>query len=123
MIDTSYEGIEQFRKDLPVLRAFAGWSSDALADMLGVSRTTMIHIERGDAINTVYYLAIRKLLDEAAHKDRTLKDVLDLLDVMKYHDMFISSAAEIIKTRCRGRTKARGKEELGEWFRDWRPKS
>ncbi|MBO7450725.1 MAG: hypothetical protein J6U54_10180 [Clostridiales bacterium] len=117
MIDTSYEGIEQFRKDLPILRAFAGWSSDALADMLGVSRATMIHIERGDAINTVYYLAIKKLLDEAADKDRTLKDVLDLLDVMQYHDMFITSATEIIKTRCRGRTKARGKEELGEWFR------
>lgn len=112
--------LEQFRYDLPVLRAFAGWTSAELANMLGVSRMTMINIEnKSGAIHTVHYLAIRKLLEDAKKYDQTLKDVMDLLDVMRYHDDFLNSANEIINRKSRGRSMVDIKNELIEWFTNW----
>lgn len=117
MIDK--DTLEQFRLDLPVLRAFAGWTSIELANMLGVSRMTMINIEnKPGVIKTVHYLAIRRLLEIAAKRDQTLTNVMNLLDVMKYHDDFLNSANEIINRTSRGRTMADIKNDITEWFLD-----
>ena len=72
---------ETLRKNLPILRGFAGWSADDLADMLGVSRQTIHNIET-KKISTIQFLAISKLLDnEVMYTNNfALKEAMNILD-------------------------------------------
>ena len=66
--------IERLQKNLAVLRKLAGWSGNDLADMLGVSRQTILSLETKDnyKMSKIQYIAIRALLDEKAKEDETL---------------------------------------------------
>lgn len=72
---------ETLRKNLPIIRAFAGWSTDDLAKMLGVSRQTIYNIET-KKISTLQYLAISKLLDnEVMYTNNfALREAMNILD-------------------------------------------
>lgn len=62
---TDKETIEKLRRDLPTIRNLAGWSAARLADLLGVTRATIVTIENTEyKMSVIQYLAIRKLLDE-----------------------------------------------------------
>ena len=86
MTDTSQETMWLFIEGLPVLRAFAGWSVQTLADLLGVTRATLTKIESlEEPVKPLYYLAIRKLFDDKAQEegacgDATLTLVLHIMD-------------------------------------------
>lgn len=73
--------IERLRKNLAVLRKLAGWSGNDLADMLGVSRQTILSLETKDnyKMSKIQYIAIRALLDEKAKEDETLAGVIHVL--------------------------------------------
>lgn len=73
--------IARLQKNLAVLRKLAGWSGNDLADMLGVSRQTILSLEtKGDyKMSKVQYIAIRALLDEKAKEDETLARVIHVL--------------------------------------------
>lgn len=54
---------EELRVDLPILRAFGGWSSEDMAQLLGITRQTFIKIENWpDYMSTVQFLAIKAVL-------------------------------------------------------------
>ncbi len=62
---TDKETIEKFRRDLSTIRNLAGWSAARLAELLGVTRATIVTIENTEyKMTVIQYLAIRKLLDE-----------------------------------------------------------
>lgn len=62
--------IERFRKNLPIFRKAVGWSGEYLAELLDVSRATIINIESKDGkMSVVQYLAIRALLNEEIVKE------------------------------------------------------
>ena len=64
---TDKEIRERLRKDLPTIRSVAGWSAERLAELLDVSRVTVVNIENTEGKMTVMqYLAIRALLDAEA---------------------------------------------------------
>lgn len=73
--------IERLQKNLAVLRKLAGWSGNDLADMLGVSRQTILSLETKDdyKMSKIQYIAIRALLDEKAKEDETLARVIHVL--------------------------------------------
>lgn len=72
---------ETLRKNLPIIRAFAGWSTDDLAKMLGVSRQTIYNIET-KKISMLQYLAISKLLDnEIMYTNNfALREAINIID-------------------------------------------
>ena len=54
---------EELRVNLPILRAFAGWSSEDMAQLLGITRQTFIKIENHpDYMSTLQFLAIKAVL-------------------------------------------------------------
>lgn len=60
---TDFDTRERLRQDLPTIRGVAGWSSERLAELLDVSRTTVVTIENTPGKMTVLqYLAVRALL-------------------------------------------------------------
>lgn len=73
--------INQFRKDIPLYRAVAGWTSEQLAERLGISRATLSKIETIDFhISVIQYYAILKVLEiEADSNNGYLGYMLDLL--------------------------------------------
>ena len=57
--------IERLRRDLPTIRSIAGWSAERLAELLDVSRATVVNLENTEnKMSVIQYLAIRKLIDE-----------------------------------------------------------
>lgn len=57
--------LEKLRRDLPTIRSIAGWSAERLAELLGVSRVTVVNLENTEnKMSVIQYLAIRKLIDE-----------------------------------------------------------
>lgn len=72
--------VKRMRDYLPALRLTAGWSSERLAAMLGISRTTMVSIERGHhQMTKTQYLAITCLLEREAKNNAALKKVMDIV--------------------------------------------
>ncbi len=62
---TDKDTLEKLRRDLPTIRSIAGWSAERLAELLGVSRATIVNLENTEnKMSIIQYLAIRKLIDE-----------------------------------------------------------
>jgi transcriptional regulator with XRE-family HTH domain len=118
----SEKRLESFREELPVIRAFSGWSLQHLADLLGLSKCTMIAVEHGESkMTTVYYLAIMKLVDDEMDTNEPLAYAVDILHgdssgFMISRDQLIE---EVKKTKKIYGTKIgcwRIKEILGAWL-------
>lgn len=59
MFDHQPEKVELFQKYLPVIRTAMGMSGDNLAEVLGVTRTTILNIENGRVkLQKIYILAV-----------------------------------------------------------------
>lgn len=59
MFDHQPEKVELFRRYLPVIRTAMGMSADNLAEVLGVTRTTILNIENGRVkLQKIYILAV-----------------------------------------------------------------
>lgn len=118
-----YDAIERFRLDLPIIRSFAGWSLETLADVLGISKTTMIRIEKEPgAMNTVYYLAIMKLIDEEKLVNPVLGVVMLALNDesgLITRERLINNTREVICRNGRKRGMTHLKQELHNAFRKW----
>lgn len=74
--------IEQFRKALPTIRKVVGWSAEHLADLLDVSRVTIVNLENTEGkMSRIQYLAIRALLQEevVTNHNHLLANVLTIL--------------------------------------------
>ena len=79
---TDKETIEKLRRDLPAIRNLAGWSAARLADLLGVTRATIVTIENTEyKMSVIQYLAIRKLLDEEI-KDSSNQKLAAAIDIL-----------------------------------------
>ena len=64
-MNTDKETIEKLRRALPTIRIIAGWSAARLAELLGVTRATIVTLENTEyKMSIIQYLAIRKLLEE-----------------------------------------------------------
>ena len=75
--------IERLQKYLSVLRKIAGWSAEHLAEMLGVTRQTIVNLENSDTykMTKMQYLAIRALLEAEVKRSHniTLGQVIEIL--------------------------------------------
>lgn len=71
---TDYE-IEKLTQSLPSIRKIAGWSSEYLGEMIGVTKQTVSNIEtRKSLMSKTQYIAIRTVIDYeiAEHPDNEL---------------------------------------------------
>ena len=76
------DAVERLRRDLPTIRNIVGWSAEHLAELLGVSRVTVVNLENTEnKMSKIQYLAIRALLQDEieANNNVTLKSVLTVL--------------------------------------------
>lgn len=75
--------VQRLQRDLPTIRVVAGWSVEHLANLLDVSRQTVMNLENlsKSKMTTIQYLAIRSLLDAEVKEsgNRTLKTVIEIL--------------------------------------------
>ncbi len=72
--------IEQFRQDLPIIRAFAGWSLEDLAEMLDVSRTTATNLESNPGtMKTIHVYAINYLIAKEMITNEALSLCINIL--------------------------------------------
>lgn len=81
-MDLDKETIENFRLNLSTIRRFAGWSSAHLAEILGVSRATIINLENQKyKMTKMQYLAISKLfeLEIEENNNEILASLINLL--------------------------------------------
>ena len=81
-MNMSADAAERLRKNLPAIRNVVGWSGEHLAELLGVSRFTIINLENVyTKMSKIQYLAIRALLQEEieAGDNSTLRTVLTVL--------------------------------------------
>lgn len=81
-MNTSTEAVERLRRDLPTIRNVVGWSAEHLAELLDVSRVTVVNLENTQKkMSKIQYLAIRALLQEeiVINHNSTLENVLAVL--------------------------------------------
>ena len=81
-MNLSNEAIERLHKDLPTIRKVVGWSAEHLAELLDVTRVTVVNLENTERkMSRIQYLAIRALLQEEieTNKNRILRAVLTIL--------------------------------------------
>lgn len=114
--------IDLFRQDLPIIRAFAGWSLKDLAEMLEVSRTTAIHLEnKPNAMKTIHVYAINYLIMHEIVTNRELSVCIDILNRDNVGAYSISRKALIKKVEELKKTVGkkgakRLKEALAAWM-------
>lgn len=113
------DAIQRLQRNLATLRMVAGWSSAALADLLGVSRPTVVSLENGKngSMTTIQYLAIRALLQEEIDENRNtaLGQVVDLLvDDDKASDQKREMVTSLIWTVAKAKGRHVGVKEIGK---------
>ncbi len=119
---TDKASIEKLRRNLPTIRNIAGWSAERLAELLDVSRATVVTLENTEnKMSVMQYLAIRKLLDEEI-KDGTnqqlaravefLIDCDDIPEIAKAK--FREETAQVVRKIGRKAGSAAVSKALGE---------
>lgn len=92
--------LEFFRENLPYYRAFAGWSLEDLAELLDISRATMVRIENvPGTLKTLHFLAIQKLIENEfvrPHGNTMLANAVVILDDPDNHGNSRISRTELI---------------------------
>lgn len=74
--------ISRLQENLSSIRKVACWSADNLAEMLGVTRQTVINIENSNVkMSKTQYIAIRAILDAEVRRsnNQTLGKVIEIL--------------------------------------------
>lgn len=75
--------IDRLQENLTVLRKVAGWSAEDLANMIGVTRQTIINLEKGSnyRMTKIQYIAIRSVLEAETRENQndTLGKLIEIL--------------------------------------------
>lgn len=75
--------IDRLQKNLATLRKIAGWSAEDLADMIGVTRQTIVNLEnnRNYRMTKMQYIAIRAVMEAEVEdsNNSTLGQVINIL--------------------------------------------
>lgn len=115
--------IEQFRQDLPIIRAFAGWSLEDLAEMLDVSRTTATYLEsKPNTMKTIHVYAINYLVTKEMVTNEALSFCIDILNrnsIGKYpitRKDLVKKVEELKKTIGKKKGAKQLKEDLAKWL-------
>lgn len=74
------ETIENLRKNLSTLRIIAGWSAEQLANILDVSRATIVNLENTEnKMSTMQYYAVMYVLEEECRENEILEKAMCIL--------------------------------------------
>lgn len=115
--------IELFRQDLPIIRAFAGWSLEDLAGMLDVSRTTATYLEsKPGTMKSLHFYAINYLITHEMMTNKALSLCIDILNrnnIGKYpltRKDLIKKIAKLKQTVGKKKGSKQLKDELAAWM-------
>lgn len=83
MANFDEQKINRLQENLTVLRKVAGWSAEDLAKMIGVTRQTIVNLEKAGnyQMTKIQYIAIRTVLEAEAreNKNNTLGELVEIL--------------------------------------------
>ena len=115
--------IELFRLDLPIIRAFAGWTLEDLAEMLDVSRSTATYLEsKPGTMKSVHFYAINYLITHEMITNGALSFCIDILNrnnIGKYpitRKDLAKKIEELKKTVGKKKGAKQLKEDLAKWL-------
>ncbi len=102
--------IERLRCELPIIRTIAGWSAKELADLLEVSRITIVNLEnkKEGKMSVIQYLAIRKLFDEEIKENKN-DQLQKAIDFLVDRDDVMESERESFREKCQAVAKKVGR--------------
>lgn len=119
MADIEREWIDRFQENLGVIRKVAGWTTQELANELGVARQTISNLETGKSPMTkLQYLALRTVFNAeiAKREDRDLAKVIKTLvdDPMGENDSHPESARMNLRPDFHSEAGAQKNKEAGQ---------
>lgn len=97
--------IDLFRRNLFIYRLILGWSAEKMAHKLGISRSTIVHIENRE-MSLLQYYAIKYLIDHETQFDNLLKETVEYLSSPNYTE----GDKEILRNMAREKLKCGGKK-------------
>lgn len=104
--------IDKFQENLGIIRKVAGWTTQELADELGVARQTVSNLETGKSPMTkMQYLALRTVFNTeiASRENRDLAKVIKTLVDDPIEQMIDDSDRTVPPTKCDGAEAAEGR--------------
>ena len=116
------DDFERLRLDLPIIMAFAGWSNQVLATLLGVTTATINHIKRQPYyMSTMNYLAICKLIDDeiTLNGNQALQEAINILNNVGGYTMDRTELVGECLITKRQIGKKRGVTAVKEALREW----
>lgn len=119
MDEFNTDKIERLQVNLAVIRKVAGWSAEELAEMLGVTRQTIVNLENSNThkMSKIQYIAIRALLEAEARSrtDQTLGQVIEILvDREDFSEESKSMVKNTITTVSQGTSRRVGSAKTSE---------
>ena len=95
-IKPAKDTIVRFQSCMSTIRTVLGWSSDYLAEILDVSRATIVNLEKGHIKMTVmHYLAIRPLFETEIKSQRNVVAEKLLTHLVDNNDIRAEVASQI----------------------------
>lgn len=128
-VSTNTDDFDRLKQDLPVIMAFAGWTTMGLAKLLGITHSSFMSIKSENGrMKTVHYLAICRLIDNEVRglidvePNRALHAAINILNSAPGTTMSREELIEHVQNEKRRiGTKLQGtklKPELCSWLRE-----
>lgn len=91
--------IEKLTQSLPSIRKIAGWSSEELGDLIGVTKQTISNIEtRKSKMSKTQYIAIRTVIDYEITEHPENELLKNVVNILLNSDDTEENQEKIIKT-------------------------
>lgn len=112
------EKIVRLQENLSVLRKVAGWSAEDLANMIGITRQTVVNLEKGGdyRMTKIQYIAIRSVLEAESreHQNDTLGKLVEILvDSAETSEESKNEVRKTVTTATNGVSKRTGSAAAG----------
>lgn len=100
MISTTEKEIEKLTENLPTIRKVAGWSSEELGDLIGVTKQTISNIETHKSqMSKTQYIAIRAVIDYEIQENPDNELLKKTVSILLDSDDSPESKKSVIATR------------------------
>lgn len=119
-VEATKDDLEWLRRDLNVIMAFAGWTYDTLAALMGVTRATVTYIKNHEGrMSVTQYLAICHLINKECEDNQALREALNIMNRYGEYDMTREELVTYVEDQKKHASTKLGIKKLKDELRDW----